>query len=722
MYASTKRQNPFTVGMPIEQPDYFVGRTYELNRIISRLKKDLMENTEIVGMYRVGKTSLLRQLRHTDVMKAHGLTPQNGFLGVYLNMQEFPGRSPHEFWGRLVEEIADTIMTMGRAVGPEMRPIQQLSQEEYERVAKDKSRANESFERILRAMERQHVRFYLLCDEFDEVLQNKAMDLTFFNELRSHLGKASFAMVTASRRPLLDLTHSKDLHGSPFFNVFVKLLLGSFTPEDQDEFFQRYEGYMGVPFTTDERHFIFEYGGRFPYYMQLIGDIITHTYAELPDTTTPENRRVEIRNQFNQLAAPQFESMWQSLQKQEQDILLQLTGEPLASHTLAWFEESFHIGQKLLNMGLLLKFENLGAAIFSRGFEEWIKNYHKPEAGPVLPRIMPAASSRTERNPFLFLLIAKDTVKALSSKKDEATIDLPASGINDAFQALKQVQQAQQIALLENIPLGNTLHQIIFAPEIQRVLDHLVETTTQQAWTLGLVITEPRLAMLPWELMQRPGDGWQPAATERMGFVRYGSEKIEGKPPAAHRLLILAGTPGYEMQVQALSAHIPAIMAVNDIRQLPQAIQNFKPTLVHIIGPIIAQQKAPALHLTRSGGEAITVSMPQLRQVLDRALSQAQTPCHLVTFGNQIADPMLGLQFAGMMLPHILTPQIQGVLGLQFPMHPMAEQTFFTALFEAIKDGAPLPIAANHGRHTLASPGPGEVIWAAPVLVLPAKG
>jgi hypothetical protein len=74
------------------------------------------------------------------------------------------------------------------------------------------------------------LRIVLALDDFEYLSNNGNLDLAFFNALRAAAGRFSLVFLTASVRPLLDLTfavRSQNLLSSPFFNIFALRWLGA---------------------------------------------------------------------------------------------------------------------------------------------------------------------------------------------------------------------------------------------------------------------------------------------------------------------------------------------------------------------------------------------------------------------------------------------------------------------------------------------------------------
>ena len=81
----------------------------------------------------------------------------------------------------------------------------------------------------------------LLLDEFEYVTQNPNFGSDFFGGLRALAIHQNLPLVTATRRELVDLCHSDEIKGSPFFNIFANVVL---RPLSRDEVHEMLEGYL----------------------------------------------------------------------------------------------------------------------------------------------------------------------------------------------------------------------------------------------------------------------------------------------------------------------------------------------------------------------------------------------------------------------------------------------------------------------------------------------
>jgi hypothetical protein len=87
----------------------------------------------------------------------------------------------------------------------------------------------QTFRQALRRLKQRGLRVVLILDEFEQLAVNPVLDVFFYNAWRSVASNHDVAFLTASARPLNDLTQPEKSQGalsSPFFNIFPKITLG----------------------------------------------------------------------------------------------------------------------------------------------------------------------------------------------------------------------------------------------------------------------------------------------------------------------------------------------------------------------------------------------------------------------------------------------------------------------------------------------------------------
>jgi len=297
--------NPFTFGNPIRDSERFIGRTEDIRQITNRLLSSARESTSIVGERRIGKTSLLKYLTNPEVAESFGLK-NDEFCIVYIDFQGLNDITPQRFWQRVMRLMARTMKSSDRK-----EIFKDLSKQEYI----DLFDLEDLFENI--GSDGTHV--VLLMDEFEYVTQNPNFDADFFGGLRSLAIHYNLSLVPATRRELVELCHSEEIKGSPFFNIFATVVQKPFSSQETDTLINNYTKTAGIVFSPKEVNFIRQVGGGYPFFVQMIGYyLVAGKNDGLKGTTLFDYAIAE----FNQQAEPHFSYIWKHASESEKITLV----------------------------------------------------------------------------------------------------------------------------------------------------------------------------------------------------------------------------------------------------------------------------------------------------------------------------------------------------------------------------------------------------------------
>lgn len=249
--------NPFTFGNPIKEPERFIGRKAELRQILNRLLSSAHESTSIIGERRIGKTSLLCYLAHPEVSVSLGLTPDK-FCMVYVDFQGLTDITPTRFWQRVLKKMARSICD--KSLIPSIEKLS--TQSEFDLF---------DLEDLFQTTMDKGLTIVLLMDEFEYVTENPNFKSDFFGGLRALAIHSGVALVPATRRELVDLCHSEEIKGSPFFNIFANVVLRPFSHDEVNELISVYVKEDNLSLTPKEKNLIWELGGGYPIFVQIAG-------------------------------------------------------------------------------------------------------------------------------------------------------------------------------------------------------------------------------------------------------------------------------------------------------------------------------------------------------------------------------------------------------------------------------------------------------------------
>jgi hypothetical protein len=352
--------NPFHYGKPVADPAHFFGRRRELEQIVSRLRNVAFESSSIVGERRIGKTSLLRHLALPETAQKYELGDE--YILVYLSFEGFSDISATRFWQWVLDEIYPQI------------PGEPL------RAAVDEARHRESLDlyqirQLFDAFTRQGLKVVLLFDEFEYVIRNQNSDADFYGGLRHLATHYNLAFVVTSRRELIHYCHSREIAGSPFFNIFANITLKPFNREEATHLVTDYLSRTPISFTQEDIEYALNIAGRHPYFLQMACFFMFDTYLR---ESTPSRQRYVARR-FEENATPNFTYYWSHSRDSEKVILaaLALQGKryPERGITLDEARKLYHPAESWINSlvrrSLVTEFDG-GYKLFSPLFQKWV--------------------------------------------------------------------------------------------------------------------------------------------------------------------------------------------------------------------------------------------------------------------------------------------------------------------------------------------------------------
>lgn len=354
--------NPFTFGNPIKEPGRFVGRQAEIRQIVNRLLSSAHESTSIIGERRIGKTSLLGYLAHPEIAAGLGLTA-NKFCLVYVDFQGLTDITPQRFWQRVLKKMARAICD--KKFVPAI-----------EKLAGEDSFDLFDLEDLFQASMDKGLTTVLLMDEFEYVTENPNFKSDFFGGLRALAIHNGVALVPATRRELVDLCHSDEIKGSPFFNIFANVVLRPFSRSDVDTLLT---GYAEEAMTPEHRDFIWSLAGGYPLFVQMAGYYLVEGQT---DGLEGEALTRYVTVHYGQQADAHYTYLWSHCSDSEKITLLTVLTLGLqkpSSKTIPCLENLSRIRARaaqdlsaLVKRGLLE--ERAGQySLFSESFRRWIQ-------------------------------------------------------------------------------------------------------------------------------------------------------------------------------------------------------------------------------------------------------------------------------------------------------------------------------------------------------------
>jgi hypothetical protein len=308
--------NPFFHRGAIRRPEEFHGRQAEISQILGLLRNG--QSVSLIGPRRIGKSSLLLHLARPSTRSSYQPTSDSNAgsqagswsptLFLLIDCQEFGGSPPEEVYEALLTELMDSAQAAGIDVG------------EVERYG-----TYRSLDRVLNRVHGEGNNVVVLLDEFELLAANERLTPYFFARLRGLTTKYGLAYLTASQRPLFEITADEEILSSPFFNIFVTLPLGLYSEEEARSLLSvRLEG-TGVTFPHQLCDHLLQLVGPHPFFLHIAG---YHAFQAAID-----GQPLQDQEQLSQLDAPiEVESdshisyLWQNLAPEEQYALTILDG------------------------------------------------------------------------------------------------------------------------------------------------------------------------------------------------------------------------------------------------------------------------------------------------------------------------------------------------------------------------------------------------------------
>src|SRR5215469_8088132 len=245
-----QRTNPYYDYDAVRDPSMFFGRQHELRMLYNAIEK--RQCFSIVGSRHIGKSSLLKFLANRELQQRYGYDLYDRIF-VLTDWREYPQKTREDFFRSVCEQIISQSRTSVVLQSP---PEHFCGEDRFKKLLEDVCGAG--------------FRPVLLMDVFDKVTRNPDFDPDFFSFLRALAGIYDLiSYVTASIKPLHEMSHSEAVASSPFFNIFQTCVLSSLTLEEAQELITIPSKQAGLEFAPDEVEWIIRLVGRHPFYVQV---------------------------------------------------------------------------------------------------------------------------------------------------------------------------------------------------------------------------------------------------------------------------------------------------------------------------------------------------------------------------------------------------------------------------------------------------------------------
>jgi hypothetical protein len=271
---------------------------------------------------------------------------------------------PEQLWRRLL------VLMRRRCVDPEVIEIL-TALERSERL--DTFDLDELFQEI----DDKGLHVVFLLDEFERVTENANFGPDFYYGLRSLMIHHRVALVTSSRRELIELCHSEAVKSSPFFNIFANINLQLFSYADCELMVSRSLSGTSVRFSETEMDQVLDLAGLHPYFLQAACCMLYESHGM---GLSQADRSAFLAEKFRTEAIPHIVDYWDNSSDYEKIVLtaaalLELKAKPVRGFFLrdlqGVFSRSEPCVEQLEKRGLVMSRDSR-YRLFSSVLGPWI--------------------------------------------------------------------------------------------------------------------------------------------------------------------------------------------------------------------------------------------------------------------------------------------------------------------------------------------------------------
>lgn len=263
-------QNPFAGYGSIVTGGRFIGRKDAIKAIHNRVLGEPYGNIAIMGLPRIGKTSLawmaLMPLKEYFASKRHYVS--------YIGTGTISNST--DFFKSLIQSVIDEIEfseieeTILSKILTYFDKLKQVEQNRFEFI--------NQVQKIFKFLKRNNIRLTYILDEFDNA--EKIFSVADFQMLRELSSKpeTQICIVTVSRRTIQELEPENGAI-SNFYGVFADLRLGTYNSDDISEYWEKAER-NGVESTKEYREKVNFVVGKHPYLLDLFNYFMFNAIAK----------------------------------------------------------------------------------------------------------------------------------------------------------------------------------------------------------------------------------------------------------------------------------------------------------------------------------------------------------------------------------------------------------------------------------------------------------
>ncbi len=227
--ATESLNNPFAgYGNIVADKSKFVGRKNELKQIEQRVLGKTYGNLAIMGLPRIGKSSLVWQA----VMNRKEVLIQERTIPIFLTLSTMP--KAILLFKKMVSELHNEII-----FNYDDDKYKNLPQKIYDETTKetDEYELKNLIQRYFKFIKRLNYKVIYILDEFDGAKEYDVADFQYLREL-SYNPETKICLITTSRKTIKEI-EAQNGAISNFNGIFKDLRLGVYSEEDMQLYWQR---------------------------------------------------------------------------------------------------------------------------------------------------------------------------------------------------------------------------------------------------------------------------------------------------------------------------------------------------------------------------------------------------------------------------------------------------------------------------------------------------
>lgn len=252
--------NPFVAAGMIQETWLFVGRSLELQALVSRMTGAQPTSVNIVGAKRIGKSSLLY---HFYLTWEQRVVDPSRYTVIYLSLQSVQCQCENNFYQTIAQELLSRPSIKAKQYICDI-----LTKETIDRML---------FTQIMKECKKQSILPVICLDDFKHLFYHKnEFDDGFYDNLRSLMDNNTLMLVIATHK---ELDFYGKQHGltSSFFNLGHIIRLQEFLEEEVKDLLSlptQIRANSSSALGISDQELVRELGGNHPFLLQLAGNLV----------------------------------------------------------------------------------------------------------------------------------------------------------------------------------------------------------------------------------------------------------------------------------------------------------------------------------------------------------------------------------------------------------------------------------------------------------------